>query len=269
MDDKPLVSVVTVVFNEVDNIKFTLDNIASLKEKIELEYIVIDGESTDGTTEVIKKYSSIIDKFICEKDKGIYDAMNKGIQLAQGEYIGLLNAGDTYIESAIENVFKLINNTDFDVIYGGINILDEERNLIKVQKGLSPSKMFSFGISNLNHPSFFIKKTVYQDLGYYSLNYDTAGDFEFAFKAYVEGYKYQNTNKIHANFLKGGASYLRSPYQKIRIYKKYINKETIWAIGAILKYLIFKYPLYFLVKILPKNVHYKYLKFKYKIFNKS
>lgn len=262
-------TIVTVVYNEADKIRFTLEKISSLKKETAFEYVVVDGKSTDGTTNVIKEYSGIIDQYLSEEDNGIYDAMNKGIRLANGEYIGLLNAGDAYLTDAFKDVVDLIQNSEYDIIYGGLNILDEDRNLLSTMESISPEEMFYRGPNNFNHPSFFIKKKVYQELGYHSLNYDTAGDFEFSYKAFLKGYKFYNTGKIHTNFLKGGASYRKSPYQKIRIYKKYLGAKPGWGIITIAEKIFVEYPLYFIIRLMPKKMHYRYLKWKYEFLGSS
>lgn len=258
-------SIVTVVYNEADGIKHTLECIKKLKKSIDFEYIIIDGNSDDGTVDVIKKYSEIVDKFISEKDNGIYDAMNKGIRLANGAYVGLLNAGDTYVIDSIERVYEIIKKGKYDLIYGSLNILDEDRNLNTISKALPPAKMFFCGPKSLNHPTFFIKKSVYKDLGYYNLNYDTAGDFEFLYNVYLEKYSFYKTNLIHSNFVKGGASYRKSPLQKILIYKKYFLHNPFISSLSILQKIIIKYPLFQIIKFIPKPLHLKYKKMKFKI----
>ena len=170
-------SIVTVVYNEADGIKFTLESIKALKKKIDFEYIIIDGMSNDGTVDVINDYNEVVNKFISEKDNGIYDAMNKGIRMASGKYIGLLNAGDTYEIPAFIKLYEQMKTDEYDMIYGALNVYDEERKLITVNKALSPKKMFLCGPNNLNHPTFIIRKKVYSELGFYNIDYDTAGDF--------------------------------------------------------------------------------------------
>ena len=103
MEKHPLISIITVVYNGEKTIEQTITSVSEQTYK-NIEYIIVDGKSTDGTMQIVSKYKGKIAKIICEKDKGIYDAMNKGISLAKGDIIGLLNADDFYEPDAIENI---------------------------------------------------------------------------------------------------------------------------------------------------------------------
>ena len=262
-------SIITAVYNSSINIENTLKNVKNLKENNEFEYIVIDGASTDGTLEILYRYSYIIDKLISENDNGIYDAMNKGIKLASGKYIGLLNAGDTYNYIDFPKVVKIINSQDYDIIYGNMNMYDENSFFIKhIKANSSLRDIFFCGPKRLNHPTVFTKRNVYQELGFFNQNYSFAGDFEFMYLAYLKGYKFFNTNFTHTNFHLGGASYRTSSYQAIRIYFKYLKLDPFIGTLSILQKILLRYPRFLILKIVPKRIHYKYLKTKTNIINK-
>jgi glycosyltransferase involved in cell wall biosynthesis len=158
---RPLLSVVTVVFNDADNLAATIASIKSQSFQ-DLELIVIDGGSRDGTLEVVRASDSVIGYWISEPDKGLYDAMNKGIKAARGKYLEFLNAGDTYTgPDALKCIFGQ-NDGDYDVLYGEINLFDpNDQFLFRV-----PAQPFTlenvrrYGTGTLNHQAFFIKRSV-------------------------------------------------------------------------------------------------------------
>ena len=113
-------SIITVVLNDKDNIEETIKSVIS--QKVNLEFIIIDGGSTDGTLEVIKKYDKFINLWISEKDGGIYDAMNKGILYSTGNFIGMINSGDLFSENGLEIIQNYINkNKNLDYIFGTVH----------------------------------------------------------------------------------------------------------------------------------------------------
>ncbi len=123
MSKHPKISIVTVCYNAERNIEKTILSVIN-QTYDNIEYIVIDGGSNDGTLSVINKYASKIDKVISEPDKGIYDAMNKGITLAKGDWINFMNAGDSYVDSCVLKLVSDNINSNCDMIYGDI-ILEE------------------------------------------------------------------------------------------------------------------------------------------------
>ena len=182
-EDYPLISIITVVFNGEDFLEETIQSVLNQTYR-NIEYIIIDGASTDGTLEIIKKYKSSIDYFSSEKDKGIYDAMNKGIDAANGNWINFMNAGDKFYDSTTcSNTFN--NNkysNDVDILYGDLIVdygefqrLENARSINSIWKGIP-----------FSHQSSFIK-TAYHKNNKYSLNYKIGGDFEFFYKSFNEG----------------------------------------------------------------------------------
>ena len=174
------ISIITVVRNNASTIKDTIDSV--LKQTYSnVEYIVIDGSSTDGTIEIIQGYKKYIKKFISEKDKGVYDAMNKGINLATGDVIGLLNGDDVYFdETVLQNVANAFKKNESDCVYGDLyyvarNNLDE---IVRYWKS-SKFKKGSFARGwHPPHPTFFLKKEVYSKYGLYDIEMKVSADFD-------------------------------------------------------------------------------------------
>ena len=199
----PLLSIVTVVYNN-PKIEDTINHVLSfLNDKI--EYIIIDGGSTDKTIEIIKKNESKL-KYISEPDKGLYDAMNKGLKLATGDVIGILNSDDFYISNdIIEKVVKVFVGQQVDSMFADLVYISPE-NLEKVVRYydssyFSPDK-FAYGWMPA-HPTFFVKREIYEKYGYFKPDYKIAADYE-----------------LLVRFLaKYGVSYyyLREPIIKMRI----------------------------------------------------
>ena len=172
MGNKPLISVVTVSYNAVTVIEQTI--ISTINQTYpNIEYIIIDGESTDGTIEIIKKYKDKITYWTSEPDNGIYDAMNKGISIAKGEWIIFMNAGDCFSNShCIENIFSYSIKEHVYMIYGDINFIKKEK---KVHiKALSTNKIRHR--MPCSHQAMFIRKSFNDIL--FNLNYTIAAEYE-------------------------------------------------------------------------------------------
>lgn len=151
MNTPPLITIITVAYNAVKDIENTILSVLN-QTYPNIEYIIIDGGSTDGTLDIIKKYEDKISYWVSEADKGIYDAMNKGALKATGEWLNFMNAGDTfYDQQVLEKVFKDNDWSDADVIYGDINIEYPKKKKVKktitfkknrTTNGLLPSRKF-------------------------------------------------------------------------------------------------------------------------------
>jgi glycosyltransferase involved in cell wall biosynthesis len=196
----PKVSIVTVVFNAKEYLKETITSVITQKIS-NIEYIIIDGLSTDGTVEIIKEFDTSISYWISEKDKGIYDAMNKAIEKASGEWILFLNAGDTfYSNDSIEKFLQDVN-PDTELYNGAINFIDQSTNegRIKVPYGLE--KIWE--TIPCWHQASFIKTSLMKEYKY-SLEYKIAGDHDFYLRCFNNNNKFQFTNNIIANMVAGG-----------------------------------------------------------------
>jgi glycosyltransferase involved in cell wall biosynthesis len=133
MIKKPLISIITVVYNDIENIEETILSVLS-QTYDNIELIVIDGASNDGTADVIKKYDKKIDYWISEKDGGIFDAMNKGIKVSKGDYINFMNSGDFFTSADLVNeVVKNLDNQRIDLLYGNRNSNDGNYSKINIK----------------------------------------------------------------------------------------------------------------------------------------
>ena len=173
------ISIITCSYNAVNTVENTIKSVLS-QQDADIEYIVIDGLSDDGTADIIKKYSDKIYKFISEKDSGIYNAMNKGLELAGGDIVGFLNADDVYFnEKVINKVTKVFENEKVDSVYGDLIYVSEDNNKIKRYW-----KSEDFNINNFRkgwmppHPSFFARKDIYKKYGGFNENYQISADYE-------------------------------------------------------------------------------------------
>jgi glycosyltransferase involved in cell wall biosynthesis len=174
------ISIITTTYNSASTIEQTIQSV--LKQSYtHIEYIIVDGVSTDGTLDILNKYKSQISKIVSEKDKGIYDALNKGIDLATGDIIGLLHSDDFYISSGvIENVANSFNQNKCDALYADLYYVDKD-DTDKIKRKWH-SGNYSEG-AFLNgwmppHPTFFVKKEIYKKYGAFDLQFTSAADYE-------------------------------------------------------------------------------------------
>lgn len=174
------ISIITVVYNNAHVIKSAIDSVLT-QTYSNIEYIIIDGNSTDGTVDVITSYGNKISKFVSEPDNGIYDAMNKGLQLATGDVVGILNSDDMYInQDVIEKVVAVFEMHDVESLFADL-VYVRPTNLEKVVRYydssyFSPTK-FAYGWMPA-HPTFFVKRSIYEKYGYFKTDYKIAADYE-------------------------------------------------------------------------------------------
>lgn len=183
----PKITIVTVCYNTVNIIEETIQSVLE-QNYPNIEYIIIDGGSKDGTLDIIKKYESHITKFISESDKGIYDAMNKGIALSTGEWINFMNAGDVFAnESVIKDVFSHTISGNIGLVYGNVLMnFPGEKGIVKVLDNLQDGSIqFS-----LNHQSTFTKGDFLRRVGY-DTSFKIAADANSFNEIYKEGLGFQ------------------------------------------------------------------------------
>lgn len=174
------VSIITVVYNGAEFIRDCIESVLN-QTYPDVEYIVVDGKSTDGTVELVQQYGNRLHQFISEPDKGIYDAMNKGLRLATGEVVGLLNADDFYRHNrVIENMVATLVRTGSDAVYGDIVYVDRansERVKRYWHSGEYVKNSFLWGWMP-GHPAFFAKRTLYAQYGVFRTDMKSAADYE-------------------------------------------------------------------------------------------
>ena len=173
------ISIVTATYNSAATVRDTLQSIASQTYE-NIEHIIVDGVSSDQTLDIVAQYPHVA-RVSSEKDKGIYDAMNKGIRIASGEVIGILNSDDFYNSNqVIENVMRLFADQTVDAVYGDLQYV-HQRDTSKIvrtwKSGEFSKRNFYFGWMP-PHPSFFVRKKAYEQFGYFNLALKTAADYE-------------------------------------------------------------------------------------------
>ena len=181
LPDQTLITVVTVVFNGVNHLEETILSVIN-QTYSNIEYIIIDGGSTDGTVNIIRKYEHAIDYWVSEKDSGIYEAMNKGIVVANGEWIAILNADDSYIDMGSLSIIACLPN-NIEVLATDVVMLTYEgEKLFVVDKNRPIYKNIPY-----MHTGMFICRSVYKQLGLYEIKYSIASDVDFIFRVIDAG----------------------------------------------------------------------------------
>lgn len=193
------VSVITVVYNGKLHIEQTIKSVLN-QTYSNIEYIIIDGGSTDGTIEIIKRYEKQLAYWVSEPDSGIYDAMNKGIKKATGELIGILNSDDWYEPDAIS---WAVNEYDKDtVVYGLIrHVLGDKR--LKIYAPY-PSLIIK---EMIPHPTCFVPLNIYKKYGCFALEYKSCADYQFILRLFSSGVQFKLVERVLANFRLGGFSW--------------------------------------------------------------
>ncbi|WP_289054451.1 glycosyltransferase family 2 protein [Carboxylicivirga marina] len=198
------VSIVTVVYNGEKYIERTIRSVLSQTYN-NIEYIIIDGGSEDGTIEIIKKYESKISCWYSEPDKGISDAFNKGIRKASGEIIGLLNADDWFEENAVDAILGVLSDEKYDFALGYLKKYTDSGTYISYPENLY-SKSFRYRALIFNHPSCFFRKTMYNSHGLYDINLRFAMDYDYILRAINGGSRYGVVKDVIVNMQDGGMS---------------------------------------------------------------
>jgi glycosyltransferase involved in cell wall biosynthesis len=174
------VSIITVTFNSAKTIRQTIESVLA-QDYADLEYIIIDGASKDGTVDILKSFKGRI-KFISEPDKGIYDAMNKGVKMATGEVIGTIGGDDFYPNNqVISNVAKAFLQNHTDAVYGDIQFINPEDIHTIVRFWKSGEYKYQNWLNGWMppHPSFYVKKVAFEKYGYFVTDFTCSGDYEF------------------------------------------------------------------------------------------
>lgn len=198
----PFISVVTVVFNAADTLEQTIQSVLSQSFR-DFEYLIIDGGSTDGTLEIIKKYESHLSFWVSEKDNGLYDAMNKGVVRCSGAYIAMLNADDWYEKEVFQHVFDSSLKYGMpEVISGGIQFWKEgEKDKVSFSDLHGLKKKMT-----VYHPTCFIHRKAYKKVGNYSLSYKLASDYDLLLRILMAGGEFVAEEKVFSNMRVSGLS---------------------------------------------------------------
>ena len=202
------VSIITVAYNNHKTIEETILSVASQNHH-DIEYVIVDGKSNDGTQIIIEKYRRYIKQFISESDKGIYDAMNKGIRLTSGELIGFLNADDLYAyDSVVSDVVGCVEKNKVDAVYGDLVYVDADkinRVLRYYDSSIFKPREVTRGIMPA-HPTLFLKRAIFDRFGLFNPDYHIAGDFEYVARIFSSGIRYHYMPKVLVKMRQGGIS---------------------------------------------------------------
>ena len=203
--NSPKISVITIVLNDVSHIAETIESVISQKYQ-NLEYIIIDGGSIDGTLDVINNYRSFVDVLISEKDSGIYNAMNKGIKIAKGQIIGLINSGDSYGPGTFDAISYVWDAPREIVYYGNMSLLDENGEIVKKVTNTDHNNVLRRLNMSVPHPTMFVANSVYEKLGTYDESFRIGADFEFVIRCLKNGIEFNKIAHINSSFRLGGLS---------------------------------------------------------------
>ncbi len=198
------VSVITPCLNSKETIRDTMESV--LRQSYQkIEYIVIDGGSTDGTVEILKEYAPLFGKrmlFVSEKDGGIFPAMNKGIRMSHGSLVGILNSGDCYEKDAVEKMAAQYRAGSYQVLYGYMRVMGPRRSYY-----ICRDRHQQLMEAMIPHPTCFVSRNVYRDFGLYLECFKLASDYELMMRLYRTGkVSFQCIPEIITNFQHGGAS---------------------------------------------------------------
>lgn len=194
--NNPIITIITVSFNAISIIEDTIKSVIN-QSYPNIEYIIVDGGSKDGTLDIIKKYKKNIAHIVCEPDKGIYDAMNKGINLASGEWINFMNCGDSFYDANTINqiVDAILENKKVDIIYGNTIINSNVGKYLVLPENIENlSKHLPFC-----HQSTFVRASLAKK-NPFDLQYKFVADYNFFFNAYKNNHSFYHLNKPVANY---------------------------------------------------------------------
>jgi glycosyltransferase involved in cell wall biosynthesis len=200
--EKPLVTIITVVFNNVRTLEQTIKSVINQSYR-NIEYIIIDGGSTDGSVDLIKKHESQINYWVSEPDKGIYYAMNKGLSIATGNLVSVLSSDDWYESTSVEKVVNYYElNPEVAIIHGLLRFIavnDKPDSVVGHYNSFLAKGM-------IEHPTCFIKKDMYDKVGFYNVLYKSAADYEWMLRAKKLEPKFLFIPELLTNFRRGGIS---------------------------------------------------------------
>ena len=252
---KKLLSIITVVKNDAINIEKTIKSIISQKNQ-DVEYLLIDGKSSDGTLQRAQRYHNKIDKIISSKDRGIYDAMNIGIKNSSGKYIGFCNSGDVLKKNSLRTITKFLKK-DIDILFATV-----KRNYLGatiIKSGFNLNRLiYNFDFATAHSTGFYIKKKFHNKIGLYDLSFKCSADYDFYLRVFkLKNLKVMNTdhNYIIGEVQSGGFSSTLTPIQHLKEETKIRlkNKKNFLLIVAIFLNTLIKIFIKFLKKKLLKK----------------
>jgi glycosyltransferase involved in cell wall biosynthesis len=195
--------VITVVFNGERYLRDTIQSVLGQTYK-NIEYIIIDGGSTDATLDIIREYDDQIDYWVSESDAGIYDAMNKGVMLARGDIIGILNSDDYYELDAVDQAVIQLNQDENMIIHGAMNYFQSNDFAFRLNSEHTSRENLKRMVEL--HPTMFVPASIYNEVGLYDLDFPSIADWDFAIRCHRRGIKFTYLDSVLTNFRLGGES---------------------------------------------------------------
>lgn len=231
------ISIITATYNSAETVRNTFDSVLNQTYK-DIEYIVVDGLSKDNTVEIIKEYAEIFEgkmRYISEKDRGLYDAMNKGLAMATGDIVGILNSDDFYTSN---NILEIVANNfeegEIDAVYGDIHFVNSN-DLTKCVRYYSSAifsrRLMRFGFMPA-HPSFYCKREVYEKYGAFNTKYKIAADFDSLFRfIYIKKIRTRYIKRDFVTMRTGGVSTdgFRSRWLIMKEHSKVIKSYGVYT----------------------------------------
>lgn len=216
----PKVSIITVVLDGETYLEQTIKSVIG-QSYPNIEYIIIDGGSTDSSLDIIEKYEKNIRYWVSEPDKGIYDAMNKGIEAAGGDIVGIINADDWYEPGAVERAVEILEVSGADAIHSAMKVLQDRGEPIVIP---APEELDTFTKGMLiNHPTLFARKSLYDRLGLFDTQYQVAADWDLMLRWWLGDTVFYAEERPFVNFRMGGMSsvHLKKSFEE----KHHIRKK--------------------------------------------
>lgn len=236
------VSIITVCKNAQDTIEQTIKSVIS-QTYSNIEYLIIDGESTDKTLDIVRKYKNRIDTVISEPDGGLYYAMNKGIKKSTGDIIYFLNSGDLLFDKGvITKVVKVFKETNADIIYGDMalfNSSNPEKLIIRHQDQVNNSFLVH---DTIYHQSIFTKRYIFQKYGKFDTKYKLSADYEWILRSFIKNkISFHYTSQIITKFLRGGLSSneIQSFKERVKILFQYFSFYQV-ILNGLLFWLVYR-----------------------------
>ncbi|MDD5202062.1 MAG: glycosyltransferase family 2 protein [Sulfurimonas sp.] len=237
--NKLKISIITSVWNNKETIRDAVDSVLSQTYE-NIEYIVVDGASTDGTVGIVQSYGDKISKFVSEKDKGIYDGLNKGISLATGDVVAFLHSDDIYASATIieEVALAFTSDKSIDGVYGDL-VYTPKSDTSKVLRYWK-SREFESGLLAKGwmpaHPTLFLKREVYEKYGEFDLSFKIAADYDFMLRVLKSGIKVKYLPKVLYKMRVGGESNksIKNIVRKSREDLKALKKNSVGGFGSLI-----------------------------------